>query len=457
MNSGDIIPLELTIKHVTSVTRPKAIKVELIRIALFGKSKNQQPVQNSIRSLEIDLDIPSDNTNFITSPRLLVPSSTPPTIDLNGKILSVQYQVRISINLESSGLSLSKPNNVVLEIPIVVATWPRPSVPIDLDLEDLSEEESFDELEDHAQQTNQSEESSSSDIPFDPSEVIDSVAIATRPVRTSSLSHHAVHNTSAANPILPAEPISYITPLTTGNLATVATTGNYPLSTPSPQPDSGSASAVMNRYTNMKESSFNDQPSLARSQDERISELNRVHTLSSMPSPQPSSPSISLPVMPIPTIIDRNESHAGFPHSYPLEHAPHYNVQPASHQPLPHSIQMPDASSYLSSTSSPFSSSSNNSSPAWSHSSPQLDHHNSHWNQSAPQLSYSEQWDQGSYNRQSDQYYPQLQTQSDPAYAPFTNSTPAAQPPNLVMPTPDTSYYQYQHQHQQYSYPPTWN
>src|ERR1700710_2878773 len=100
---GDIIPLELNLKHFTQFAREKAIKVELVRIALFGKSKNQQPVQICIRSLHIDVDIPGpDNFRFSASPRLLVPSSTPPTIDTNGKILNVHYQVRISINLAPS-------------------------------------------------------------------------------------------------------------------------------------------------------------------------------------------------------------------------------------------------------------------------------------------------------------------------------------------------------------------
>ncbi|CAM0140702.1 hypothetical protein VKS41_007962 [Umbelopsis sp. WA50703] len=457
---GDIIPLELTIKHVTKVTRQKAIKVELIRIALFGKSKNQQPVQHSIRSLQIDLDISSDNNTFTTSPRLLVPSSTPPTIDLNGKILSVQYQVRISITLDSPGMVLSKAHDVVLEIPIVVATWPPATVPIDLDLENLSEqEESSDDLEGHSQQTSDTEDSDSNDQQLENPGKILPAPIATRPLRTSSLSHHAVHKTPGTAPVVPAKPMSYIAPIVTEDTATVAASDKFPISTmpTTPMFDSGLASPAVSQTQSPTPSAFNDQSSLGRSQDEpsqlHVRDLSRFQSLSHMPSPQPSSPSISLPVMPIPTIVHRNDSQTGYPHSYPLEHAPHYNLQPFNHQSAPHSMQMPVASNYLSTASSPLSSSCSGSPTNWNHTSSPYDQAGYQWNQSAPQPNHSVQWNLPvTNNRQSDPYYPQLQTESDPAYAPFTSSMPASSP-NVVMPTPDNYYYH--HQHQQYSYPPT--
>ncbi|KAI9290027.1 hypothetical protein BC943DRAFT_255569, partial [Umbelopsis sp. AD052] len=133
---GDIIPLELSIKHFEPFTREKGIKVELMRIALFGKSKNQTPVQNALRSLVTDLNVSTNNFVFSATPHILIPTSTPPTIDINGKILNVQYQVRISINLNSSNETVSKSNHVVLEIPIVVATWPPAAIPIDIDLDE---------------------------------------------------------------------------------------------------------------------------------------------------------------------------------------------------------------------------------------------------------------------------------------------------------------------------------
>jgi Arrestin (or S-antigen), C-terminal domain len=179
--SGDIIPLELSIKHFEPFTREKGIKVELIRIALFGKSKNQTPVQNALRSLVTDLNVSTNNFVFSATPYIMIPTSTPPTIDINGKILNVQYQVRISINLNPSNGTASKSNNVVLEIPIVVATWPPAAIPIDLDLEG-------EELELDSQSEGTESDPEGGETEQKPSDVPKQVFVAPRTVRTSSLS-----------------------------------------------------------------------------------------------------------------------------------------------------------------------------------------------------------------------------------------------------------------------------
>lgn len=505
---GDIIPVELTIKHFDQFARQKAIKVELVRIALFGKSKNQQPVQHSLRSLFADIDIRGPaNFSFSTSPRLLVPSSTPPTIDLNGKILNVQYQVRININLDPiNATSSSKSNNVVLEIPIVVATWPPASVPIDIDLDEASEiEESSDDLK---ESDDEAEDKSTEPTPH--------IYVAERPVRTSSLCHTAHHehpmiplstrtpvistvnanittndnsnanvnvNVTASAHVTEAIDLSNNVNFTAndsaststssstsvvGNIVNAGNTSQYALQEkpqqlhsihqqsrpivsrfPMPTPNSSSPSPPISVYQSHSASStptshghspshgystlLSHNQSLSQGHSAPISHSHSVsHIHSSSMSHNHSTsqgytPTISFPQMPITNTFQTNDSHYA-PHHPPhilqtLDHAPHYLPTNMSYQHSSHIQQMPKAMPYAHSDQAPTYSQNNSNYSAYSNSS------------------------QGS---QSESYYPQLESESDPAYAPF--AYPMSMPtPRMVMPTSNTPY---QNHFSQYPFPP---
>lgn len=62
----------------------------------------------------------------------MIPTSTPPTIDKKGKIIYINYKVRVTVNLNSKH-STKRKNIIAVELPIVVGTWPRAAVPIDED------------------------------------------------------------------------------------------------------------------------------------------------------------------------------------------------------------------------------------------------------------------------------------------------------------------------------------
>lgn len=62
--------------------------------------------------------------------QLLIPTSTPPTISYKDKIIHIYYKIRIRAFLNKKK-SLSE--SQVLEMPIVIGTWPRADIPIDDD------------------------------------------------------------------------------------------------------------------------------------------------------------------------------------------------------------------------------------------------------------------------------------------------------------------------------------
>lgn len=492
----------MTIKHFGQYARENAIRVELIRIALFGKSKNQQPVQNSLRSLSADIDIPGPtNFSFTASPCLMVPSSTPPTIDINGKILSVQYQVRISINLNPTGALAvsSKSNNVVLEIPIVIATWPPAAVPIDLDLEETSEvDDSGDDLKD-----------TDGELAEEQTEAPQHVYVAERPIRTSSLSHSVHHNPPRIP--LTTKPIAATSETDCGGKmndcyvvkVNVAETTNSDTAFSETRSASTNSSPGFN--TNISNSIYQNTDSssqtLLNEEPRQLPSLpqNQYESASRFPMPTPASSSPNPP-----TSI---QSHSVSPARHHFAHqgtsAPVFRTPSASHahssplSPYTQSIsqdhnainsysasighlltsslpQMPMPSTFQPSgshyTSSQHSSQPHDHAPHYLPTNPS--YHNSYYAQHTmtnTQFNSSEQMPSPSHNEPhysaysqpqpqpqpqeyspNEPYYPQLKAESDPAYAPF--AYPMSMPtPGLVMPTPNSAY---QHYNSQYPFPP---
>lgn len=84
-----------------------------------------------LKSNKFDLNIigPYNFTQSITNPILV--RSTPPTIRYKDRVLRVHYKIRAQLFTESK-----KTPNLVLELPIVIGTWPRADVPIDDDDDD---------------------------------------------------------------------------------------------------------------------------------------------------------------------------------------------------------------------------------------------------------------------------------------------------------------------------------
>ncbi|KAM3580403.1 hypothetical protein VKS41_007067 [Umbelopsis sp. WA50703] len=132
---GDIVPLNISIGHHSAFSREKGIKVEFVRIGQF--SSNRQMITNelTLRTSESNINIygPYNFSQSLTE-QIMIPTSTPPTIDKKGKLIYINYKVRVTVNLNSKHSSKAK-NIVVVELPIVVGTWPRAAVPIDEDEE----------------------------------------------------------------------------------------------------------------------------------------------------------------------------------------------------------------------------------------------------------------------------------------------------------------------------------
>lgn len=205
----------------------------------------------------------------------MIPTSTPPTIDVNGKILNVQYQVRISINLNHSTGTACKANNVVLEIPIVVATWPPAAIPIDLDLEE-------EELDSEPQsEGTESDPESGSEKPSDVSPK--QVFVAPRPVRTSSLSQ-----SSRPTSIIPLS--SRVSAAMAAAVTTTATTSAITAAAMTDSKDKNNVNRVDGAYQNNESTMSSDCPVVPASASGTASHkfprpaIGSVHETSSLPT-----------------------------------------------------------------------------------------------------------------------------------------------------------------------------
>ncbi|KAG0166636.1 ph-response sensor protein [Apophysomyces sp. BC1034] len=136
---GDIVPVNVVINHYKEFHGKQALQVELVRIVEIRTAKSTVTKEQILRSVRHDLSIVGPyNFSHSKVSQLLIPTSTPPTIRYKDKMLRVHYKICVQVNLSAK----KKPKPVelcIVELPIVIGTWPRADIPIDDD----------DELEDN--------------------------------------------------------------------------------------------------------------------------------------------------------------------------------------------------------------------------------------------------------------------------------------------------------------------
>ncbi|KAI8374445.1 uncharacterized protein BYT42DRAFT_615609 [Radiomyces spectabilis] len=131
---GDIIPLVMAVTCTEPVQQKKAISVELMRITEIETGKQAVTKEEVLRMTENDINImgPIPSAQSIHC-KILIPTSTPPTIHFHNTTLRVHYKVRIqSPKIDTS----SSCGDSSIDMPIVIGTWPRAAVPIDDDGDD---------------------------------------------------------------------------------------------------------------------------------------------------------------------------------------------------------------------------------------------------------------------------------------------------------------------------------
>ncbi|KAI8147286.1 hypothetical protein BJV82DRAFT_532354 [Fennellomyces sp. T-0311] len=126
---GDLVKLSIVFSHFESFTRKNAVKVDLVRVVDVRTARNTLNKEDILKSVDHDINIigPYNFSQAINS-QILIPTSTPPTIRYKDKIIDIHYKIRIRLYLESKK---SASESQLLEMPIVIGTWPRADVPID--------------------------------------------------------------------------------------------------------------------------------------------------------------------------------------------------------------------------------------------------------------------------------------------------------------------------------------
>ncbi|CAO3620705.1 unnamed protein product [Cunninghamella blakesleeana] len=141
---GDILPIEISIKHYKSITQEEGIKLYLIRRVYDGKNKRKLLERKSIKSSILGINIPDESTSFgqEIKTKLLIPSITPPTIEHNN--LKIEYSLRVVVNINGEN-NKHQENYVNLESSIIIGTYPKPDLCIDDD-DDEEEVENGNEI-----------------------------------------------------------------------------------------------------------------------------------------------------------------------------------------------------------------------------------------------------------------------------------------------------------------------
>ncbi|CAO3616231.1 unnamed protein product [Cunninghamella echinulata] len=138
---GDIIPVTVVVNHCELFALPKAIEISLIRIIEVRHNKTSFIKEHCLATVHGDLYIKSTSALTQTIKRqLLIPSSTPPTIQFREELLRIDYKVRIHTHLVLPGTqNKSKEEGIcIVDLPVIVGTWPRASIPIDDDDDDIN-------------------------------------------------------------------------------------------------------------------------------------------------------------------------------------------------------------------------------------------------------------------------------------------------------------------------------
>ncbi|CAO3696153.1 unnamed protein product [Umbelopsis ramanniana] len=143
---GETIPVQISIQHLYPFSRPGGLTISLCRAALFvNGNKTYVSPEEPVKTIKCDINITSaNNLRQLIFEQLLIPTTTPPTIDSNGRLMQVQYKIVIMAELsdmtKSSLLSKLKTGSTdmqaslhvaTLHVPIKLGTLPFASMPID--------------------------------------------------------------------------------------------------------------------------------------------------------------------------------------------------------------------------------------------------------------------------------------------------------------------------------------
>ncbi|CAO3608729.1 unnamed protein product [Cunninghamella blakesleeana] len=189
---GDIIPLSIVINHCEVFALPKAIEINLIRIIEVRNNKTNFKQEDILTSVHADLYIKSPSTPSQTIKRqLLIPSSTPPSIQFRDDLLRIEYKVRVTSQLVLPGTQ-NKPNEgiSIMNLPVIVGTWPRASIPIDDDDDDDNNNDkmNFKHHNDNNEETSQEIDFLNIESPYIGSDILDNNSIKSG--RSSDYQHN---------------------------------------------------------------------------------------------------------------------------------------------------------------------------------------------------------------------------------------------------------------------------
>lgn len=112
--------------------------VELVRTVEIRTLRHTVFKETALRKTPYLLDIKSPAYNQSILCQLLIPTSTPPSLRYKDKVLRFHYKVRVTVHFGDGNNS-----QIILDMPIVVGTWPRASVPIEDDDDTLDMEDSI--------------------------------------------------------------------------------------------------------------------------------------------------------------------------------------------------------------------------------------------------------------------------------------------------------------------------
>lgn len=126
--TGETIPVNIIVNTFQSFVKKESLVIDLVRKVKIQSGKNSLDEERVLKSNKLDLNIigPYNFSQSITSQLLI--RTTPPTIRYKEKVLRIHYKIRAQVFTENK-----KTPNLVMELPIVIGTWPRADVPIDDD------------------------------------------------------------------------------------------------------------------------------------------------------------------------------------------------------------------------------------------------------------------------------------------------------------------------------------
>ncbi|KAI7882319.1 uncharacterized protein EV154DRAFT_568175 [Mucor mucedo] len=125
---GETIPVNIVVNTFAGFVKKESLVIELVRKVKIQSPRNTVDDERVLKSNKFDLNIigPYNFSQSITSQLLI--RTTPPSLCYKEKILRIHYKIRAQVFTENK-----KKPNLVLELPIVIGTWPRADVPIDDD------------------------------------------------------------------------------------------------------------------------------------------------------------------------------------------------------------------------------------------------------------------------------------------------------------------------------------